>query len=65
MNEQDEALCYTVREFCELHRVGLSTYYRLKKRGGAPLEILVGRRVLITREAAARWRKEREREAAK
>jgi predicted DNA-binding transcriptional regulator AlpA len=65
MSDDDDAVCWTVREFCVLHKISESAYYRMRRVGTAPKEILVGRRVLITREAAARWRKERLREVAK
>lgn len=50
---------YSVREFCEVHGFGLATYYRLKARGEGPDEIHVGSRVLVSIEAAARWRRKR------
>ena len=46
----------TVEEFCEEHRIGRTTYYRLEKEGTAPRSIKIGRRRIITSEAAAEWR---------
>jgi predicted DNA-binding transcriptional regulator AlpA len=50
-------------EFCSRHGISRSSFYLLKKAGEAPRLMQVGNRVLISREAAADWR--REREAAK
>jgi len=52
--------CYTIREFCERHRVGVAMYYNLQKLGLGPETIRLGGKVLITKESAARWRKARE-----
>jgi hypothetical protein len=54
---------YTMSEFCVAHRIGLNTYYRLRKAGLGPDEIHIGTKVLITRESAARWRAARDAEA--
>ena len=53
--------CYTVPEFCQEHG-GISRvfFYRLLKQGKAPRIMKVGRRTLITAEAAAEWRKQME-----
>ena len=51
-----DALCFTLREFCDLHRISRKMYYRMQKAGTGPQEMRVGNKVLITREAAARWR---------
>jgi hypothetical protein len=49
--------------FCSRHGISRASFYLLKKAGEAPRLMQVGNRVLISREAAAEWR--REREAAK
>jgi hypothetical protein len=54
---------FTIAEFCDAHRLSRSAYYTLKKKD-RPREARVGSRVLITVEAATRWRKTRERKAA-
>jgi hypothetical protein len=51
---------YTIDGFCEAHHLPKSTYYALKKRGQAPREMHVGRRRLISREAAEEWRRQME-----
>jgi predicted DNA-binding transcriptional regulator AlpA len=52
---------YSVKEFCDAHGMSISFYYVLKKRKEAPREMRIGRRILISQEAAATWRAERER----
>jgi len=56
--------CFTIEEFCATHRIGVSTYYRLKEEGAAPQEFRIGNKVLITKESAARWREARDKQAA-
>jgi hypothetical protein len=51
---------FTVREFCEAHRISQAKYYQMKKEGWGPVEMEVGRRRLISYEAASVWRRERE-----
>ena len=56
---------YTVEEFCRAHG-GISKvfFYELLKRGRGPRTMLVGRRRLISAEAAAAWRAQMENEAS-
>jgi hypothetical protein len=56
----EEKLAFSVPKFCAIHGICFGTYWNLKKRGEQPREMLVGRRVLISVEAAKEWRKERE-----
>jgi hypothetical protein len=51
---------FTVPEFCEAHRISVAKYYEIKKQGWGPVEMEVGRRRLISYEAAAKWRRKRE-----
>ena len=53
-----EADAYSVIEFCERHRISVQMFY--KNRDEMPTTFRVGSRVLISREAAAAWRAERE-----
>ena len=46
----------SIPAFCAEHDMGTSTYYNLKKAGLAPTEIHIGRKRLISNEAAAAWR---------
>jgi predicted DNA-binding transcriptional regulator AlpA len=58
MNVEQDAM--SLGEFCQRHGISRSSYYLLKKAGEAPRLMQVGDRVLISREAAADWRRERE-----
>src|SRR5262245_6656143 len=59
-----DAGAFTIEDFCALHRLSRAMYYKLKEQDKAPREIRLGTKVLISREAAAEWRREREAEAA-
>lgn len=60
-----EPSCFTIPEFCRHHRLGPSTYYKLRGEGRGPREIRLGHKVLISRESAARWRRAMERKSGK
>lgn len=47
---------YTVAQFCADHNIGRTHFYRLVKDGKGPRLMKLGRRVLISAEAAADWR---------
>ena len=51
---------YSIPEFCEQNSISRSFYFVLRKDGRGPREMSVGRRKLVSREAAADWRRERE-----
>ena len=55
-----ERAAYTVAEFCTAHRISRAQYYEMKKLGEAPDEMHAKNKILISVEAAARWRMERE-----
>jgi predicted DNA-binding transcriptional regulator AlpA len=55
---------YSIETFCAAHAISRSSFYLLLKDGKAPRLMRIGTRVLISREAAADWRRERESEAA-
>jgi hypothetical protein len=55
---------YSIREFCEAHRISVRAYFKMKAEGWGPTEMRIGKRVVISLEAAARWRAEREAAAA-
>ena len=46
-------------EFCRRNGISLALYYKLRLQGLMPAEMRIGARVLISREAAAKWRAER------
>jgi hypothetical protein len=52
---------FSIDEFCARHGpISRSYYYKLKDLGLGPRELRIGRRRLISAEAAAAWRAERE-----
>ena len=56
--------CFTVYEFCHEHGdISKVFFYKLLKQGKGPRLMKVGRRTLITAEAAADWRKQMENES--
>ena len=55
---------FSPTEFCDQHGIARTTLYTLIKEGRGPKVIKVGRRTLITSEAAAEWRQRMERETA-
>jgi hypothetical protein len=54
----DDIDAYSIEEFCRRHRLSVQLFYKLKKE--MPPSFTIGKRRLISREAAARWRAERE-----
>jgi hypothetical protein len=48
---------YSISEFCRRHGISHGTYYNLKSLGLGPREGRAMKRVLISRESAASWRK--------
>ena len=55
---------FTIREFCQAHRISLAFYYKMKSEGWGPTEMWAGSRILISFEAATAWRRAREMAAA-
>ena len=55
-----DPLALSVVQFCERHNITKPTFYELVKRGTAPRIMKVGRRTLISIEAAADWRRQME-----
>ena len=51
-----QPLAFSVAEFCRAHSISPRTYYRLRAEGRGPAEIRIGHCILISQEAAARWR---------
>lgn len=51
---------FSIPDFCAAHNISRSFYFRLRAQGMTPREMRVGGRVIISREAAADWRRERE-----
>ncbi len=51
---------YSIAEFCEAHGISRSLFYILLKKNLTPKLMKVGKRTLISQEAAAEWRREME-----
>ena len=60
-----DALMLTREEFCARNRISIPFYNRLKTQGLGPRETRLHSKILITREADAEWRRQRETETAK
>jgi hypothetical protein len=54
----DEADAFSVEEFCRRHRLSVQMFY--KRPDLMPPTFNIGKRRLISRETAARWRAQRE-----
>jgi len=51
---------FTIPEFCRRHGFSQSKYFEIAAAGEGPRVMRVGKRVLISREAAGAWRRARE-----
>jgi excisionase family DNA binding protein len=58
------AFMSSVAEFCHQHGISRGTFYKLLGEGRGPKAVKIGRRTLISCEAAEEWRRRMEREAA-
>lgn len=61
LESADDTDVFTVNEFCARHRISVQLFYKNRKQ--MPRTFNVGTRVLISKEAAAAWRRKRERAA--
>jgi hypothetical protein len=57
------ALAMSIREFCTAHRISEDMFFKMRRQGWGPAVMRVGTRTLISIEAAAEWRKAREKAA--
>jgi len=55
-----DTLAFSIPEFCRRHGISRAHFYNLSKSGRAPAVMRVGRRTLISAEAAAEWRRRME-----
>lgn len=62
-DEGDDADAYTIEEFCRRHRISTQLYYKNRKE--MPVSFTIGTRRLISKEAAAEWRREQTLKATK
>ena len=46
---------FTVATFCEAHKISRALFYKLRNEGKAPHTFNIGRRVLISKDAARAW----------
>jgi hypothetical protein len=53
-------LAFTIAEFCKANSFSPAMYWKLKSQGLGPVEMKIGRRVLISMEAASNWQRQRE-----
>lgn len=51
---------YSIAQFCARHGLSIQSFYKFKAEGLMPDTFRIGARVLISREAAKRWRLARE-----
>ena len=55
---------YDVDTFCQAHHISRPFFYKLQRQNQGPKTMKVGRRTLISEEAAAAWRRKMEAESA-
>lgn len=60
MNQTHAPATYTIPQFLGSHNVSRTHFYALVKEGKGPRLMKVGRRTLVSAEAAADWRKQME-----
>lgn len=53
----DDKDCYSITEFCERNSISRALLYKMWEVGTGPARIRLGSRALISREAAAEWRR--------
>lgn len=56
-------LAFSIPEFCAAHGISRAHYFKMRKLGLGPVEMEFGDRKLISVEAAAAWRRDREQAA--
>ena len=55
-----DPLAFSIAEFCRRHGISRAHFYNLSKSGQGPALMRVGRRTLVSAEAAAEWRRRME-----
>lgn len=53
-------LAFTIPEFCRAHSFSPALYWKLKSQGLGPVEMKVGKRILISMDAVTNWQRQRE-----
>jgi hypothetical protein len=59
-SERKPRAAFTIKEFCEAHRLSEAMYYKIRTAGLGPREMRTFRKITISIEAAEQWRRERE-----
>jgi len=54
--DNNENQVYTIKEFCDLHKMTPATFHKLKREGKAPKQIQFHSKVIITHKAMLEWR---------
>jgi len=55
MQDSDPGEAFSIATFCKRYGISRALFYKLQKNGKAPRSFKLGRRVLITRDAAREW----------
>ncbi|MBO4222008.1 hypothetical protein [Bradyrhizobium neotropicale] len=55
-----ERRALTIAEFCRAYHISQDHYFKLRRQGKGPREMLLGTKKLITLKAAEQWEAERE-----
>jgi len=58
--DDQNRLAFTVDQFCHFHNISRPFFYKMMKGGTGPRIMKLGAKTLVSHEAAAAWRKERE-----
>lgn len=58
-----EPAAYSIDEFCLAHHISRGMFYKLLRAGKAPQVMCVGTHKRISKEAAAEWRRQCEKDA--
>lgn len=65
MPQDTTSQLFDVPGFCAANRISRALFYKLLNDGDGPRVMKVGRRTLVSPEAAAEWRQRMERQSAK
>lgn len=58
MNITVQPHTFSVDQFCKAHNISRAKFYQMLKNGTGPLIMKIGKRTLISNEAAQKWRAE-------
>jgi hypothetical protein len=56
-------LAMSIKAFCALHAISEDQFFKMQRKGWGPVTMKVGSRTIISHEAAAEWRRQREQAA--